>query len=72
MSAAPYETAAREERAIVIHPDRHDADVVRNADGMLEEAVSLVAANGVDVISGHIARVGLSRPSTLFGAGKVA
>ncbi|MEM6538094.1 MAG: GTPase HflX [Pseudomonadota bacterium] len=72
MSAAPYETAARVERAIVIHPDRHDADVVRNADGMLEEAVSLVAAIGVDVISGHIARVVRPRPSTLFGSGKVA
>lgn len=57
-------------RAVVIHPDRREADA-RPGQERLEEAVGLARALDLDVRAEEIVPVRKVAPATLFGSGKV-
>jgi GTP-binding protein HflX len=72
-----YETAARQTRAIVIHPRLKspaaagDKLEIRDPEARLEEAVGLAAAIDLDVVSSEVFTVNRPRPSTLIGGGQI-
>jgi GTPase len=60
------------ETAIVIHPVRPRAGVLRSPEQRLEEAVGLAEALDLKVREAMLAQVRSAVPATLFGKGKVA
>ena len=59
-------------RAYVIHPSiRGSAAMPRDADAMLEEAVSLTMALELEVVGAGVVNLNLPRAGWLFGSGKV-
>jgi len=66
------DTAARDTRALVIHPEITSESDRREASFALEEAVSLAAAlPGLEVVGADIVRLTNPSPGQLFGKGKV-
>lgn len=66
-------TAARNLRAIVLHPVLTERGAgPRSPESSLEEAVGLAAAIDLDVVESHCIRVHRVQPATLFGSGMVA
>jgi len=59
-------------RALVVHPAHRLDGGGRSEAAQLDEARGLALAIGLEVAGGEIAPVRRRRPSTLFGAGKVA
>ncbi len=60
-------------RALVLHPDIRGADVERDSEGALAEAMALAhALPRVEVVDGLVVRLPRAQPGQLFGSGKVA
>ncbi|MEM9970683.1 MAG: GTPase HflX [Pseudomonadota bacterium] len=66
------DTAVRDTRALVLHPEITTDSARRDAGFALDEAVSLAAAlPGLDVVGSDIVRLANPSPGRLFGKGKV-
>lgn len=65
-------TAAKDTRALVLHPDITSETDRRDAHYALEEAVSLAhALPGLEIVGSEVVRLATPRPGMLFGSGKV-
>ncbi len=66
------DTAARDTRALVLHPEITSDSDRREASFAIEEAVSLAAAlPGLEVVGSEVVRLANPSPGQLFGKGKV-
>ena len=61
---------ARGERALVVLPDRGNAQELRSAEARLDEAAGLAEAIGIAVVARRAVRLRTVRPASLFGKGQ--
>ena len=71
MSGPSIDRTPKPERALVVHPVRRDATVLRSPEQRLEEAVGLAQALDLQVVDAQLAPLRTTTPATLFGRGKV-
>jgi len=59
-------------RALVVHPDiKSEKSGLRNPEARVEEAVGLASALDLEIVDARAERIGVVKPGTLFGSGKV-
>ena len=71
MSQSGIDRTAPVEVALVVHPVRANAGVLRSPDARLDEAIGLAQALDLDVQGSEVVPLRRLTPATLFGSGKV-